>query len=153
MKPNASPNPFHLRLLRDADRTRAMELSEAADMGTFDLPDDTLIAADEQDAVIGFLRITRHGADSYVNPVVTDASWRGAGVGEALMREALKREGELLFVARGEAVDFYRRLGCDAVPWDRIAAVIAADCDGCDRAHFCHPQPMRMTTTPPNAEQ
>ena len=77
-----------------------------------------------------------------MNPVVSCATWRGWGVGRALVEEALARVGELRLVARGASVPFYRALGFKEVPWDAIAPTIAADCDGCEMRGECAPLPM-----------
>lgn len=101
------------------------------------------VAVNDEDVPVGFVRIQRgsNGA-AHVNPVVSCSTWRGVGVGRALMEDALAREGELRFVARGPIVPFYRSLGCADLPWDAIASEIAADCDGCPMLGECCPQPM-----------
>lgn len=125
-----------------------LRLSKEADMGTFPLPDDTLVAVDETGMIVGFLRVTHYEGASYVNPVVVSPKWQGYGIGVALMQAAFEREGELLFVARGQSTGFYEHIGCEPIPWDRLATAIASDCDGCDQAHSCKPQPMRLACKP-----
>ena len=92
---------------------------------------------------VGFLRLQQgsNGA-AHVNPVVSCATWRGWGVGRALMEEALASRGELRLVARAASVPFYRALGFGEPSWDAIAPEIAVDCDGCElRGERC-PLPM-----------
>lgn len=139
---------YTIRPLQKSDIASVNKLSIEANMGELTLNDTTLIATDSNGFVIGFLRIMHHDGDAYVNPVVVDPTWHHKGVGTSLMNAALRREGTLLFVARGKAVGFYERLGCEAVPWSRIASAIAQDCAGCDIASSCNPYPMRMMTNP-----
>lgn len=135
---------FRLRPLADGDGEQIVGLGEAADMGTLELHLETTVAVNAGNRVIGFLRISTYGHVRYVNPLVVDPSWRGYGVGTALMRQVACRYGDLRFVARGSSRPFYEKLGCDAIPWSMIAPEIASDCDGCDRADTCGPFPMRM---------
>ena len=60
------------------------------------------VAVNEDDEVVGFLRIAlAEDGTAFVNPVITHETWRGFGVGRALMEEALARHGELRLVSRG----------------------------------------------------
>ena len=79
---------------------------------------------------------------AHVNPVVTYPTWRGYGVGRALMDEALERHGELRFVARGASVGFYEKLGYRAIPWEDVCLDVAEDCRICTLVDECKPQPM-----------
>ncbi|MEE0706078.1 MAG: GNAT family N-acetyltransferase [Adlercreutzia sp.] len=100
--------------------------------------------AERDHHILGFIRLLEDAGQWYVNPVVVDSSYRREGLGAALMLFAHKRYGELRFVARGYAVPFYEALGCENIPWDVIAPLVADDCDGCSMLATCHPQPMRL---------
>ena len=141
-----------LRAAEPADERRLVSLGVAADMGELSGFETTIVAvradadADERHAagIVGFCRLRIHDGVAHVNPIVVDEAARGRFVGEALMREARKRYGELRFVARGPVVGFYEHLGCERVPWEAIAPEVAGDCDGCTEYEACRPVPMRM---------
>lgn len=101
------------------------------------------VAANADDAPVGFLRVQVEDGVAYVNPMVTYAAWRGYGVGRALMEDARRRFGELRLVSRGSSRGFYEKLGFAPASWDDIAPAVAADCDGCPMRGECGPQPMR----------
>lgn len=132
-----------IRLAEAGDYERIRELGRASDMGELEGFDTTLVACLDDGRVAGFCRVRIHDGIAHVNPVVVDESLRGLHIGKRLMNAALERYGELRFVARGYAVPFYRRLGCEEVPWGFIAQAVASDCDGCDMAAACDPLPMR----------
>lgn len=127
--------------LEDAERIAL--LAREADMGELSARGITW-AAECSQKVVGFIRLLEDRGQWYVNPVVVDPAYRRKGVGAALMAFAHKRYGELRFVARGYAVPFYEALGCENVPWDAIAPIVADDCDECSMLATCHPQPMCM---------
>lgn len=135
--------PFTLRDARESDL--AYLNAYAATEGMDDLPsaENVRVAVNEDDVPVGFLRLQQgsNGA-AHVNPVVSCATWRGWGVGRALMEEALASRGELRLVARAASVPFYRALGFEELPWDAIAPEIAVDCDGCEMRGECRPLPM-----------
>lgn len=134
---------FFLRPAREEDLPYLN--AYAAGEGMDALPDlgGVTVAANGEDVPVGFIRVVRKGAGpAHVSPVVTCATWRGFGVGRALVEDSLARERELRLVARGASVPFYRALGFADVPWEEIDAAIAADCDGCEMRGECGPCPM-----------
>lgn len=134
---------FCLRPAAPEDAARIAALADEADMG--ELSDRGVTWVAERDHhVLGFIRLLEDAGQWYVNPVVVDSSYRREGLGAALMRFARQRYGELRFVARGYAVPFYEALGCEDIPWESIAPLVADDCDGCSMLATCHPQPMRL---------
>ena len=110
---------------------------------TFRRPRACASPSNGDDVPVGFLRLQpgSNGA-AHVSPVASCATWRGWGVGRALVEEALASCGELRLVARGASVPFYRALGFEELPWDAIAPEIAVDCDGCEMRGECCPLPM-----------
>ncbi len=101
------------------------------------------VAVNAEDVPVGFLRVwCGDGGVAHVSPVVTCTTWRGWGVGRALVEEALERHGELRLVARGGSIPFYRALGFSELAWEDIAPEIAADCEGCEMRSACAPLPM-----------
>ena len=120
----------------------------AAVEGMADLPsiDRVTVAESEAGDVVGFVRIAADEEGvGHVNPIVVYSTWRGYGVGRALMDDALARYGELRLVSRGSSLGFYRALGFHEVPWDQIDPVIADDCNGCDIHDECGPTPVART--------
>ncbi len=116
-------------------------LVKEAGMGTL-TPRGTSYVALSEGCVIGFIRIVEAEGDRYVNPIVIDPQARRLGVGRALMQDARKRYGALLFVARGPAVPFYMALGCEQVARERISPDLGEDCDTCPDFATCSPVPM-----------
>ena len=103
------------------------------------------VAVEPGGAIVGFCRVAR-GVDGkdYVRPMVTYHTWRRHGVGRALIEDALARSnGELLLVARGGAVPFYRACGFTEATWDDLEEDVASDCSQCEMRDECNPQPMR----------
>ena len=104
------------------------------------------VAVSADDDVVGFIRVAREGdGPAHVNPVVVYETWRGYGVGKALMDDALRREGELRLVARGESIEFYKRLGFYEIPHSEITPSVSEDCDNCPVREECGPLPMAKT--------
>lgn len=134
---------FSLRPAHAGDLPRLNGYAAAEGMDALADAAGVTVAVNDEDVPVGFIRVQRgsNGA-AHVNPVVSCPTWRGWGVGRALMEDALSREGELRFVARGPSVPFYRSLGCADLEWGAIAPEIAADCDGCPMLEECRPQPM-----------
>lgn len=138
--PNA---PFTLRDAREPDLAYLNAYAAAEGMDDLPSAENVRVAVNGDDVPVGFLRLQQgsNGA-AHVNPVVSCATWRGWGVGRALVEEALASCGELRLVARGASVPFYRALGFEELPWDTIAPEIAVDCDGCEMRGECRPLPM-----------
>ncbi len=106
------------------------------------------VAQSAEGNVVGFLRVARGVNDvMHVNPVVVVSTWRGHGVGRALMEDALQRFGELRLVSRGESVGFYEALGYAPMLWDDIDKAEVDDCDNCDMRSVCKPVPMGKKLT------
>lgn len=118
----------------------------AANEGMDELPSwrEIRVAVDADDAVVGFLRLQR-GEDgtAHVNPMVTYPTWRGHGVGRALLADAQERAGELRLVARGWSAGFYYAVGFADAEWEDIDEAVARQCDGCPMFDECGPLPMR----------
>ena len=138
--PNA---PFTLRDAREPDLAYLNAYAAAEGMDDLPSAENVRVAVNGDDVPVGFLRLQQgsNGA-AHVNPVVSCATWRGWGVGRALVEEALASCGELRLMARGASVPFYRALGFEELPWDAIAPEIAVDCDGCEMRGECRPLPM-----------
>ena len=97
--------PFTLRDARESDLAYLNAYAAAEGMDDLPSAENLRVAVNEDDVPVGFLRLQQgsNGA-AHVNPVVSCATWRGWGVGRALMEEALASRGELRLVARAASV-------------------------------------------------
>lgn len=112
-------------------------------MDAFPSIENIRVAVNSEGEIVGYLRLAFSPEGiAHVNPVVTYPTWRGYGVGRALMDEALERHGELRFVARGASVGFYEKLGYTTIPWEDVCLDVAEDCRVCTLVDECNPQPM-----------
>lgn len=134
---------FHLRDPRPEEKVVLDAYANAEGMDAIPSLEGVRVAANEDDEVVGFMRlaISDEGI-AFVNPIITHETWRGFGVGRALMEEALERYGELRLVSRGGSIPFYQALGFKPIPWDDIEMTMVDDCDHCDMRKECGPLPM-----------
>lgn len=134
---------FTIRDACDEDLSTLNAYNYAEGMDALPSVENIRVAVNATGEIVGYLRLafSPEGV-AHVNPVVTYPTWRGYGVGRALMEEALERYGELRFVARGTSVGFYERLGYRAIPWDEVCLDVAEDCRGCTLVEECKPVPM-----------
>lgn len=138
-----SDAPFTLRDAREPDLAYLNAYAAAEGMDDLPSAENVRVAVNGDNVPVGFLRLQQGSNDvAHVNPVVSCVTWRGWGVGSALVEEALRSRGELRLVARGASAPFYRALGFEELPWDAIAPEIAVDCDGCEMRGECRPLPM-----------
>ena len=135
---------FTLRGAVEADRPYLDSYTYAEGMDYLPGLDGVTVAANGDDEPVGFVRIVRGCQGiAHVNPVVVHGSWRGYGVGRALVEDAQRRFGELRLVSRGSSKPFYDALGFEECGWDLIDTNVTDDCDGCELREECCPQPMR----------
>ena len=135
---------FSLRAAVEADRAYLDAYCWNEGMDNLPSLDDVTVAANGDDEPVGFIRIAWGGnGAAHVNPVVVHGSWRGYGVGRALVESAAAAHGELRLVARGASVPFYDALGFEPCPWELIDTSVTENCDGCELVEECGPKPMR----------
>lgn len=135
---------FTLRPAREADRAYLDLYTYAEGMDYLPSLEGVTVAANADDEPVGFIRIAQ-GANGFahVNPVVVHASWRGYGVGQALVDDAQRTYGELRLIARGSSKPFYDKLGFAECDWGDVDTTVTEDCDGCPMREECAPCPMR----------
>lgn len=134
---------FTIRDARPDDKAVLDAYANAEGMDAIPSIEGVRVAANEDDEVVGFIRVSLNGEGvAFVNPVITHETWRGFGVGRALMEEALERYGEVRLVSRGVSKAFYEALGYEPIEWDDIEMTLVDDCDHCELREECGPQPM-----------
>ena len=134
--------------IRDAEERDMPNVQYYAALeGMDELPgtENVRVAVNADDVPVGFCRLQEDANGIfYVNPIVVCATWRGYGVGRALIEDAAARAGELRLIARGQSVGFYEKLGFTAMPWDKVDLEAASeDCENCLAFSECHPVPMQ----------
>ncbi|MBC2890243.1 GNAT family N-acetyltransferase [Gordonibacter massiliensis (ex Traore et al. 2017)] len=136
---------FTIRDARADDKPVLDAYANAEGMDAIPDIEGVRVAVNGDDEVVGFIRIALDEEDgtAFVNPVITHETWRGYGVGRALMDEALARHGELRLVSRGGSLPFYEALGYERIGWDLIKMALVDDCDHCELRDECGPVPMR----------
>lgn len=134
---------FTLRPACDEDAETINVYASWEGMDVMPSMENITVAESSSGDIVGFLRVAR-GVNGvmHVNPVVTVSTWRGYGVGRALMEDALDRFGELRLVSRGASVGFYQALGYEPLTWDDIDKAEVDDCDHCAMKQECNPLPM-----------
>lgn len=134
---------FSLRAATSQDIPTLDAYAAAEGMGPIPDIEHVFVAQNTAKELIGFIRLAFDNAGvCHVNPVVVCSTWRGYGVGRALMDCAASRFGELRLVSRGSSRSFYEALGFTPLAWDAIKPEIAAECDGCELYDECGPTPM-----------
>lgn len=138
---------FTLRVAREDDLPTLSMFASLEGMDNIPSVKGVTVAESQEGEVVGFVRVVNGTAPdgtaaAHVNPVVVYTSWRGHGVGRALVEDALARNGELRLVSRGSSLAFYRALGFCEVPWESIDLAVVDDCAGCGMREECGPQPM-----------
>ena len=103
------------------------------------------VAVEASGAIVGFCRMFRaDDGNDYVRPMVTYPTWRGYGVGRALIEDALARSnGQLLLISRGWSKAFYTACSFEDATWEDLDEVVREDCTYCEMREECNPQPMR----------
>ena len=136
---------FTIRDARADDKSVLDAYANAEGMDAIPDIEGVRVAVNGDDEVVGFIRIALDEEDgtAFVNPVITHETWRGYGVGRALMDEALARHGELRLVSRGGSLAFYEALGYERIGWDLIKMALVDDCDHCELRDECGPVPRR----------
>ena len=108
--------------------------------------DGVYVAVNADDIPVGFVRVVyseQYEGVSYINPIVTASTWRGYGVGAALLQKAESLSNEIRLVARGTSKAFYDHMGYSAIPWEQVELTITENCSECTMTDECRPCPMR----------
>ena len=112
---------------------------------------DAVVAVDEADEVVGYLRIQHTDKGPHVAPIAVREGWQGRGVGRVLMADALERHGTLKLVSRGDVAGFYRSLGCTPIPFEEISGDLEEDCEHCPDRSECRPVAFALAKEQPDA--
>ncbi|MEG1097405.1 MAG: GNAT family N-acetyltransferase [Raoultibacter sp.] len=135
---------FFLQPAKEEDLVVLDAFAAAEGMGSIPCVDCVFVAVSREDnEIVGFIRLVFNDAGiCHVNPVVVYPSWRGCGVGCALMDYAAQHYGELRLVSRGSSLAFYEALGFAPTSWEAIKPEIVAECSQCELYDECNPVPM-----------
>jgi len=107
--------------------------------------EQVFVAVNEDDIPVGFVRVADselYEGVAYINPIVTAYTWRGYGVGAALLKQAESLVGEMRLVARGATKSFYEHAGYREIPWEQVELSITENCKDCTMVNECRPCPM-----------
>lgn len=133
---------FTLRDARESDWELINYYAYCEGMDNIPSLENVRVAVNADDTCVGFCRLNFADDICYINPVVINRTWRGYGVGRALVEEVCARFNEIRLVARGASIAFYRALGFVETPWNTIAPGVTEECDGCPMIEECNPLPM-----------
>ena len=137
---------FTIRNARFDDMPYIDAYANAEGMASIPGPFRVRVAVNRKDEVVGFCRLQDDvNGIAYVNPIVTCSTWRGYGVGRALIEDAREIAGELRLISRGTSEGFYRKLGFQEMTWSEVDLEAASeDCDNCPYRDSCGPVPMKL---------
>lgn len=136
---------FTLRPAKEDDTIWLNSYCAAEGMASLDEISGVTVAANESDEPVGFIQIAygKFGV-AHVYPIVVCDTWRGYGVGRALIDDAHKKCGELRLVSRGTSIGFYKKLGFSECEWNLIENDLTEGCAECSMQKECNPLPMRL---------
>lgn len=141
MKREQHPHNLYFRSGRTADLAVIENLLHLAGMdGEID-PRHCLIA-ESQSGILGFARVETIRQKAFIRPIVVHPSAQQQGIGRGLIQRLLAQYSELRVVSRGDAQEFYRRMGFAQFPWSEVPEEIRCECELCPQASSCQPIPM-----------
>lgn len=124
----------------ERETINALLLSEG--FFTVDVVDGITVAANEDDEMVGFVRVVDDEKGcAHIYPVVVYETWRGFGVGRVLVEQVMKDRGQVKLISRGHSNAFYEALGFKKAPWEDMADFVVDDCRACEIREECGPQP------------
>jgi predicted GNAT family N-acyltransferase len=142
-KNNASV--FSIRDAQETDKELIDYYAALEGMDVIPDIDNIRVAVNQDDVCVGFIRLNYNSQGvAHINPVVVYGPWRRYGVGRALVKEAINREGEIRLVSRGGSYKFYKALGFKDCSWSEIEPGVSEECDGCLLRPECKPVPMKI---------
>ena len=136
---DAEEATFTLRQAGSADEATVCALMETGGMALADDWIDGTVAVDSAGFVVGYVRVQQTDKGPHIAPVAVRPDWQGRGVGRALMDQAVRDNGPVKLVSRGEAAGFYRRIGCVEMGFDEISGELEEDCQHCPDREVCQP--------------
>ena len=135
---------WRIRDCVEADLPLICQLFTEMGMGSVETPENIRVAATPDNVVYGALRCEQMSDGVwYVRPVVVFEAVRGRGVGESLLKDALKKHADLRLVSEGYAAGFYDACGFERCGWDDVAPELKAECESCPASAECAAQPFR----------
>ncbi len=94
---------------------------------------DTLLVAVDDDGVVGAAGIELYGSQGLLRSVVVHVDWRGLGIGERLVEEAIgvaRKSGvRELYLLTEDAADYFERYQFRSVARDEVAGPVRASAE------------------------
>jgi N-acetylglutamate synthase-like GNAT family acetyltransferase len=138
---------FHIRAAVPTDMRGINLIASLEGMDAFGDFEGFSVACNGDGDIVGFIHIEKHVDVAYVHPIAVYPSWRGYGVGRALMECAFVVSPRVALAARGGSVPFYRALGFGDATWEELDQEVVGECDGCELRDECKPQCMKIDLT------
>jgi N-acetylglutamate synthase-like GNAT family acetyltransferase len=126
----------------EADRKALAQLLAANSMEDQAFDPAEFLLAEKDGRLAGAARLEWTGGEVYLRPIVI-ASWqKGQGIGRAIIEHLLHNTPVIKAVARGQATNFYRKLGFVSMDWSQVPVTYQDECDQCPDRAACQPVPM-----------
>jgi N-acetylglutamate synthase-like GNAT family acetyltransferase len=103
-------------------------------------------AVNAHDEVVGYIHVAIADSGPHVAPIAVFESWRGMGVGRALIEDAIAKHGLLKLVSNGKSNGFYEALGFIECSWEEVTPNFRRDCQVCPDFDTCGPKPYILTS-------
>jgi amino-acid N-acetyltransferase len=136
----------YLRRGRPDDWPAIVGLLKREDMAN-GLNAEECLVAEGLTGLLGCARIEMADGVAYLRPIIVAAEGQRRGVGRLLVESLAADLSELRVVARGPAMEFYRKLGFKTIGWETVAPEYVAECQDCPRRETCQPMPMTRKST------
>ena len=111
---------FTLRKTEEKDLTLLWSLLQGEEIGVPVDYDSGVSAVNAHDEVVGYIHVTVTNSGPHVAPIAVFESWRGLGVGRALIDDAIAKYGILKLVSNGKSNGFYEALGFVKCSWEKV---------------------------------
>jgi amino-acid N-acetyltransferase len=126
----------------EEDREALADLLAANSMEDKAFEPIEFLLAEKDGRLVGAARLEWLGQEVYLRSIVV-ANWeKGQGIGKALLEHLLYTSPVIKAVARGQAVNFYRKLGFVSLDWDQVPPTYQVECEHCPDRKACQPVPM-----------
>lgn len=130
-----------IRQAAPEDTEALQNLLQAYGMGE-DISSGQCLVAVEENSPAGLVRLEFGAGIPYIRPVAVFPTQQRKGIGTLLLQFVIATYPEVRVVSRGEAAEFYRKLGFQPIAWDEIYKPFRQECEQCPERAECTPCPM-----------